>query len=165
MESVCLLLHIDPSTLSTAQQKGERVEGGFVRHFIKPQVRKSQERIYDALIEAWTKAGREVFIGKTEKGRYRTMCRTPFTPKQPLELEIAYFFPYRSGTPKSITSRGVMVPMVERPDCDNLTKGLQDVLVDAGIIPDDAQVSKLAVEKIRWCEQYISVKLRERVLG
>ena len=165
MESVCLILHIDPSTLSTAQQKGERVVGGFVRHYIKPQVRKSQESIYDALIEAWTNAGREVFIGKTKNGRYRTMCRTPFTPKQPLELEIAYFFPYRSGTPKRITSRGVMLPMVERPDCDNLTKGLQDVLADAGIIPDDAQVTRLVIDKKRWIEQYISVKIERVCLG
>ena len=52
-----LILQVDPSTLSTAQQKGERVVCGHIQHFIKPKVQKSQDALYNAILTEWKKDG------------------------------------------------------------------------------------------------------------
>lgn len=138
-----LILQVDPSTLSTAQQKGERVVCGHIQHFIKPKVQKSQDALYNAILTEWKKEGGKTTVVKVKKGNklvYREVCVSPFAPKEPVILGGGFAFPFTSNTPKKKRASG-KVMMVERPDLDNLIKGTQDALVYAGILPDDSQVA------------------------
>ena len=135
-----LILQVDPSTLSTAQQKGERVVGGHIQHFIKPKVQKSQDALYNAILTEWKKNGGKTTVVKMKNGRYREVCVSPFAPKEPVILGVGFAFPFTSNTPKKKRESG-KVMMVERPDLDNLIKGTQDALVHAGVLPDDSQVA------------------------
>lgn len=135
-----LVLQVDPSTLSTAQQKGERVVCGHIQHFIKPKVQKSQDALYNAILTEWKKEGGKTTVAKMWNGRYREVCVSPFAPKEPVLLSGGFAFPFTSNTPKKKRVSG-KVMMVERPDLDNLIKGTQDALVYAGLLPDDSQVA------------------------
>lgn len=135
-----LVLQVDPSTLSTAQQKGERVVCGHIQHFIKPKVQKSQDALYNAILTEWKKEGGKTTVVKMKNGRYREVCVSPFAPKEPVALGVGFAFPFTSNTPKKKRESGKCM-MVERPDLDNLIKGTQDALVYAGILPDDSQVA------------------------
>lgn len=143
METICLLLDIDPSTLSTAQQKGERVVCGHIQHFIKPKVQRSQDSLYNAILTEWKNGGGKTTVVKMKKGNklvYREVCVSPFAPKEPVILGGGFAFPFTSNTPKKKRDSGKCM-MVERPDLDNLIKGTQDALVYAGVLPDDSQVA------------------------
>lgn len=135
-----LILKVDPSTLSTAQQKGERVVCGHIQHFIKPKVQKSQDALYNAILTEWKKEGGKTTVVKMKNGRYREVCVSPFAPKEPVALGGGFAFPFTSKTSKKKRVSGKCM-MVERPDLDNLIKGTQDALVHAGLLPDDSQVA------------------------
>ena len=134
-----LILQVDPSTLSTAQQKGERVVCGHIQHFIKPKVQKSQDALYNAILAEWKKEGGKTTVVKMKNGRHREVCVSPFAPKEPVLLGGGFTFPFTSNTPKKMRVSGKCM-MVQRPDLDNLIKGTQDALVYAGLLPDDSQV-------------------------
>ena len=134
-----LILQVDPSTLSTAQQKGERVVCGHIQHFIKPKVQKSQDALYNAILTEWKKDGGKTTVVKMKNGRHREVCVSPFAPKEPVLLGGGFTFPFTSNTPKKKRVSGKCM-MVQRPDLDNLIKGTQDALVYAGLLPDDSQV-------------------------
>lgn len=134
-----LILQVDPSTLSTAQQKGERVVCGHIQHFIKPKVQKSQDALYNAILTEWKKEGGKTTVVKMKNGRYREVCVSPFAPKEPVLLGGGFTFPFTSNTQKKKRVSGKCM-MVQRPDLDNLIKGTQDALVYAGLLPDDSQV-------------------------
>lgn len=154
------ILELDPSTLSTAQQKGERVVGGYIHHFIKPQVRKSQERMENAILDAWEKSGREVEVVRDDKRRkFVRKCKSAIIPKEPLFVTLAFVFPFKSGTPKYLRERPFPIPMVDRPDIDNMVKGLQDAMTFVKLIPDDAQIVSLSVLKIRMERPHITLGL------
>lgn len=155
-----LILQVDPSTLSTAQQKGERVVGGFVRHYIKPQVKRSQERMENAILDEWEKSGRPVEVVRDDKRRkFVRKCKSPIAPKEPLFLTLTFVFPFKSGTPKYLRERPFPIPMVDRPDIDNMVKGLQDAMTAVNLIPDDAQIVSLSVLKIRMERPHITLGL------
>ena len=138
-----LILRVDPSTLSTAQQKGERVVCGHIQHFIKPKVQKSQDALYNAILTEWKKNGGKTTVVRVKKGKKvvcREVCVSPFAPKEPVTLGGGFAFPFTSKTTKKERESG-MCMMVERPDLDNLIKGTQDALVYAGLLPDDSQVA------------------------
>ena len=135
-----LILQVDPSTISTAQQKGERVVCGHIQHFIKPKVQKSQDALYNAILTEWKKEGGKTTVVKMKNGRYREVCVSPFAPKETVALGGGFAFPFTSNTPKKKRVSGKCM-MVERPDLDNLIKGTQDALVYAGLLPDDSQVA------------------------
>ena len=50
----------------------------------------------------------------------------------------------------------------KRTDGDNLVKGLQDILVKAGFIEDDAKIMKYVIEKIPCEENKIEVEIKKR---
>lgn len=155
-----LFLEIDPSTLSTAQQKGERVVRGYIRHYIKPNVKRSQERMESAIVRAWKKNGgktRTVYNAKRRK--LVEVCVSSVKEKEPVYSTITVCFPYRKDTPARFRKERIPVPMVERPDLDNILKGLQDALVAVRIIPDDSQVVSLSSIKFRSVEPFIGVCL------
>ena len=69
-----------------------------------------------------------------------------YAPEKPLEgpLSLGFIFSY---TIKDKKKRGT--PKTSRPDCDNLVKLVMDVMTELGFWVDDAQVTKLRIEK-RW---------------
>lgn len=62
-----------------------------------------------------------------------------------LRLSVRWTYPYRKSEPKK--NRLADLPCTTRPDCDNLTKGLQDIMSTLGFWNDDAQVAQLHFSK------------------
>ena len=102
---------------ATAQQKGERVVGGYVHHYKKKNVAQAEAILRDALL--------------------------PYVPAepitdQPIIFEAMWEFPY----PKSAKKHrpGYKRWKITRPDTDNLNKLLKDVMTDMGFWKDDALI-------------------------
>lgn len=120
-----MLLHIpiDPRTLPTAQQKGERVIKGakgkpFIHHYEKSKVTKGRRLLERAILET---IGDDPII-KAEKGT---------------AVIVAVSFIYSLGSqPKRMAGKY----KTTRPDGDNLIKGLFDSCTRLGFWVDDAQV-------------------------
>ena len=137
---VKLEIPIDPSLLATAQQKGIRVVNGHPVVYTKAHVREAEERCRLEL--------------KRVRGGF-------FVPKPDVaRVSVDFHFPYPSGTPKKDASQ--FSYMTQRPDADNLLKGLLDamspkykkvngrlVLVSRGYWDDDSQVCLGSVRKLR----------------
>lgn len=125
LESVELDLPIDPKTMVTAQQKGERIvygKGGraFVHHYTKSKVRKSHQNL--ALI---------INAKKAEKQWEKV------PQDRPVWVGIEYVYGLGSK-PKKF--QGAI--KTTRPDDDNLGKGLLDVCTQCELWDDDSQVQK-----------------------
>ena len=114
-----------PST-RTAQQKGCRVVAGHVVFFEKPEVRKENEALYWKL--------------------YPFVPETPYTGKLCVRLLWAF-------DKKSLSKTENRTFNNTRPDLDNLAKGTLDVMAKAGLIAEDAEISKLDLTKV-WCREY-----------
>lgn len=135
-----IVLPVDPASLTTAQEKGVRI--------VKTKSGK--------MIPTFFKKKRAV-----ENERLLTKALRPFAPKSPYSCEgwfeglglfITYFFPYTSSTPKKIIGAcngGMFVPMTQRPDVDNISKAVIDVMTKCGFFVDDSQISELVLRKFR----------------
>ena len=108
---------------ATAQQKGERVIGGYVHHYKKKNVADAEARLRDALLPY--------------------IPDEPITGK-PIRLDVAWLFPYPKSARKH--KAGYNRWKITRPDTDNLNKLLKDVMTDMGFWKDDALI---CVETIR----------------
>ena len=76
-----------------------------------------------------------------------------------MRLDVVYFFPFPTSTPSKRREDNAW--MVERPDLDNLTKSVQDVLTELRVWEDDAQVAAVHLEKHRTDEEpRIAVRVR-----
>ena len=69
-----------------------------------------------------------------------------YIPERPFDgpIQIGFVFSYFTPTKKR---RGT--PKTSRPDCDNVVKLVLDVMTELGFFLDDAQVTRLRIEK-RW---------------
>lgn len=110
---------------ATAQQKGERVVGGYIHHYKKKNVAAAEEILRDALL--------------------------PYVPAEPItdrpiRLAVLWMFPY----PKSAKKHrpGCDRNKITRPDTDNLNKLLKDVMTDMGFWKDDALISMELIRKV-----------------
>lgn len=63
----------------------------------------------------------------------------------PVRLELKFGWPYRSSEPKK--NRGADIPKTTKPDCSNLAKTVEDLLVRLRFMEDDANVVELWVAK------------------
>lgn len=131
--AVTVVLDIDPSTLRTAQHKGNHPYIGkdgkaHVHYFTKSEVADSYAPILAAL-------------------QSKRAVTAKWTDETPLAVTVVYRFPYPKSTPKK--DRIEDFPMLKTPDLDNIGKELLDVMEDSGFIPNDSKV---------W--DYHSVKLR-----
>lgn len=72
--------------------------------------------------------------------------RPPAPLTGPVELTLAFTWPWRASDSKRIRSRG-RIPRDTRPDCSNLAKTTEDRLVALRFLGDDGQVVRLVVEK------------------
>lgn len=106
--------------------------------------------------------GRPYFYTKREvedvKNFFKVILKTK-RPPQPMtgavDLVIVYYFkakkPHKDGQPK-----------VTRPDVDNMTKLILDVMTESGFWNDDSQVFRLTVAKIYSEESGILFEIREK---
>jgi Holliday junction resolvase RusA-like endonuclease len=73
----------------------------------------------------------------------------PYRPAAPLSgplfVVVKLVWPHRTTTAQKDRHR--WIPKTTKPDASNVTKHLEDVLVQLGFIGDDALVSSLTVEK------------------
>lgn len=122
---------------ATAQQKGERVVGGYIHHYKKKNVAAAEAILRDALL--------------------------PYVPAepiadQPIWLTVRWMFPY----PKSARKHqpGWSRWKITRPDTDNLNKLLKDVMTDMGFWKDDALICQEIICKMYDDEPGIWISVR-----
>ena len=104
---------------ATAQQKGERVVGGYIHHYKKKNVAQAEAILRDALL--------------------------PYVPAEPIEdraimFAVTWLFPYPKSAKKH--KAGYTRWKITRPDTDNLNKLLKDVMTDMGFWKDDALICR-----------------------
>lgn len=95
------------------------------------------------------------FIGKSKTSKAARDERSllelmrPHAPDAPMagpvRLRVTWRYPYRKSEPQK--RRIGNLPCNTRPDCDNLLKGLSDILTRLGFWTDDAQVSSVTFRK------------------
>ena len=87
----------------------------------------------------------------------------PYAPEKPLEgalqLSVVWAYPWRSSEPKKNRVNGFKF-CDTKPDCDNLTKQLADILTRLGFWYDDAQVSELRFSKVWRDNPGISIQIK-----
>lgn len=119
---------------ATAQQKGERVVGGYVHHYKKKNVARAEAVLRDALLE-----------------------HVPEAPiiDRPIRLTVVWMFPYPKSAKKH--APGWLRWKITRPDTDNLNKLLKDVMTDMGFWKDDALIARETIEKMYSDEPGIAI--------
>ena len=110
---------------ATAQQKGERVVGGYIHHSKKKNVARAEAILRDALLPY--------------------VPAEPITEK-PIRLYVLWMFPYPKSAKKH--KPGWDRWNITRPDTDNLNKLLKDVMTDMGFWKDDALICVEHIEKM-----------------
>ena len=155
-------VRLNPREICTAQQKGACVVGGRIRFFTKRSVAASNQRIKNAIVDAMRDFGIPLAVSvRMERGKtVRTeRVRDTIPRSRPVRLDVVYFFPFPTSTPSKVREDNAW--MVERPDLDNLTKSVQDVLTELRVWEDDAQVAAVHLEKHRTDEEpRIAVRVR-----
>ena len=110
---------------ATAQQKGERVVGGYIHHYKKKNVAAAEAILRDALL--------------------------PYVPAEPImdkaiQFHTVWMFPYPKSAKKH--QPGWDRAKITRPDTDNLNKMLKDVMTDMGFWKDDALICDEFIRKV-----------------
>ncbi len=130
-------VHCNPPT-ATSQQKGAFRCGNGIRFFTKPHVKQAQKDLAEYL--------------------------RPFSPENRLEgalcLQLKFKFPMRKSETKARRALE-SIPHIKRPDVDNLAKLTVDVMASLGWFKDDAQISKMILEKEWTNEPGIIGKINE----
>ena len=121
---------------ATAQQKGERVVGGYIHHYKKKNVAQAEAILRDALL--------------------------PYVPEEPITdapicFEAAWLFPYLKRAKKH--KPGDVMHKITRPDTDNLNKMLKDVMTDMGFWKDDALICTEIITKAYSDEPGIIIRI------
>jgi Holliday junction resolvase RusA-like endonuclease len=117
-------LKMTPPT-ATAQQKGERVVGGYIHHYKKKNVAQAEAILRDALLPY--------------------VPEEPITDK-PISMCTVWMFPYPKSAKKH--EPGWYRRKITRPDTDNLNKLLKDIMTDMGFWKDDALICTELIMKV-----------------
>ena len=125
---------------ATAQQKGERVVGGYIHHYKKKNVMAAEAILRDALLPYVPEA--------------------PITD-QPIRLGTRWIFPYPKSAKKHKPGWGRW--KITRPDTDNLNKMLKDVMTDMGFWKDDALICSETVQKLYGDEPGIVIVITDDI--
>ena len=125
---------IDPSVLTTAQEKGVRIVKGrngkcFPSFFKKAKAVQNEKMLMGVL--------------KKYRPYEHPIVKTDNTY---IVLSIDYYFPHKSSTPE--WKRKFNLPMTNRPDVDNISKAVIDCMTKCGFWEDDSQLS-LRLAKFR----------------
>lgn len=87
----------------------------------------------------------------------------PFRPDEPLAGAVTatyiFIFPHPANTPKY--KQLMTLPKTTKPDADNLTKTLQDVLTKLGFITDDAIIADTRTIKLVGPKPAILINLKQ----
>jgi Holliday junction resolvase RusA-like endonuclease len=85
----------------------------------------------------------------------------PHTPDAPLSgpvyLRVRMTWPFLKATPKK--HQGWRRWKETKPDCSNVVKHLEDLLVKLRFVNDDSQVARLVVEKCYGAEQDVGIDI------
>ena len=124
---------------ATAQQKGERVVGGYIHHYKKKNVAAAEAILRDALL--------------------------PYVPEVPItdlpiRLSVIWMFPYPKSAKKH--QPGFDRYKITRPDTDNLNKLLKDVMTEMGFWKDDALICTEYIGKYYSDEPGIEIEIDVR---
>lgn len=115
-------IDIDPRTIPTAQQKGERIcysrGGAFIHHYEKSKVARGRKDLEQALLVAMERYG-----------------GVHFSKGEPVIVDVEFVYPLGS-LPRKLSG----CYKVTRPDIDNLLKGFFDACTKCGMWNDDSQV-------------------------
>jgi len=116
---------------------------------------------HQAGLRIMKKKNGQQFVGKfaTSKSKHTqselTMLIKEFAPPQPLigplKLKVRWVYPYRKAEPKK--NRDMPIYCNTRPDCDNLVKGIKDIMTRLGFYLDDGQIAHLDFMKL-WSDDY-----------
>lgn len=127
-DEVRLTLNVDPYMLPTAQQKGAFVgKDGRVHFFTKAKVAKSEKALIMALSPYAEKVRRWGAV--------------------PISLEIDFCFPFPKSTPKKELIH--FSYHLQKPDLDNIEKGLGDSLTQSNFWIDDSLIADMRLRKFR----------------
>lgn len=135
-------LDINPADLTTAQEKGVRIltiKGKPMPMFYKKAKAKQNEKMLETALKP--------HLIETIKNDGDT-C---------VELYLRYCFPHASGTPK--WKKNCLTFMTQRPDADNLSKAIVDVMTRLGFWHDDSMVNFHFI-KYRCPSPHISVEIK-----
>ena len=155
-------VRLNPREICTAQQKGACIVGGRIRFFTKRCVASSNQRIKNAIVDAMRDLEIPI-VASVRTERRKTVrierVRDTIPRRRPVRLDVVYFFPVPTSTPSKRREEDAW--MVERPDLDNLTKSVQDVLTELCVWEDDSQVAAVHLEKHRTDDEpRIAVRVR-----
>lgn len=154
-----ITLPINPADIPTAQEKGVRVVNGIPMFYKKPPLLKFEKWMKDHL------------------SNLLKLPNVRIPDGQAVYLHITYLFPYPKSTPKSQLVD--MIPMVQQPDGDNLSKAIIDclgdeykrvggkkVLVRKGFFANDSAITPLIISKFRTTgEPKVIIVLKPRSEG
>lgn len=167
--NIKLMLNLNPAAIKTAQQKGMFVVKGRPVFFTKKAVLESNYRIKSALIAALHEEGcnvvdKLVFLGKRKIRSTHEITVHPsmtIANATPVSIGIKYVFPFVSSTRKKDRDKGEVF-MVNRPDVDNLTKSVLDVMTDMHFWEDDSQICELSLLKVRAENPHIEITISSK---
>lgn len=128
---VKIILAVDPSQLSTAQEKGVFVDKSGRPHFFTKPKQRREEQTYQAALAP--------YAHHTQKWG-----------EVPVELDVKFFFSYPTSTPKKHLHK--IAPHNTRPDGDNLLKNLADALTKVNFWKDDSFINTYHIYKRRTSE-------------
>ena len=109
----------------------------------------------------------KMFIGKTDKAKsvkeeLMALLR-PYVPAKPfsspLKVTIEWGYPYLKSVKKK--DIGKLIPCITRPDCDNIAKGLWDIMTRLGFWTDDSIIWDLRFRKFYTDNAGIGIKIEE----
>ena len=103
----------------------------------------------------------------TSAKQWWTAMLAPHRPQEPLSgplwLILTIHYPHNKSTRKRDLQREI--PKTSKPDCDNLSKTVTDIMATLGFFADDAQIAELWVSK-KWAPTgSVSIQLKELSLG
>lgn len=122
-----VILPVDPSTISTAQQK--KFDPRSRRFFTNSKVAKGKKIIS--------------LLARTCAAKVRSVI----SDTEPVELRMAFLYSYPKGTPKKNCIH--LAPMPSGADCDNRAKAPIDALGEAGWWEDDRIITLAMLAKAR----------------
>lgn len=112
-----MVLPGNPSRV-THQQKGAAIQNGHIHYYTKKKVQDSKDELAAKLFK--------------------------YIPKEPFDGPLQVFITWKFETK---TKKQQRTPKTTKPDLDNLSKALLDVMTDLGFWKDDALISSLILRK------------------
>lgn len=142
------VLDIDPSKIRTAQQKGCMVRNGKPFFFTKKAQQDSNNLIIAHINRAIEHEKRENNFNKFDKG-------------VPIYVSVTFAFKHKKNEMKKCFGKNAC--HTQRPDVDNLAKGVIDSMQKCGIFHDDSQITSLYLHKFRNNFPHISIMVMEDI--